>query len=114
MTCTLLNLLAKRRNSTGGFVLRDTLDPPQWKEQITKADKCFFVDYRAYPIVERIQVEAAQEYSSRIDFVEHTPAFLARSVKHNQNRSSSMNSRSGLVSFLHGLSIAQTKERNLL
>jgi hypothetical protein len=39
--------------------------------------------YRAQPIIECIQVKAAQEYSGLTNLVEHAPTFFARCVKRN-------------------------------
>jgi hypothetical protein len=80
------NLLTKRRDCARGFVSTDSLDPPGGKEKIAQADKRLVMHERANPIVKRIQVETAQEYSSGIDFVEYAPAFFPRRMKHNDDR----------------------------
>ena len=51
------------------------------------------MNYGAYPIVKCIQVEAAQEYSSLINLVEHAPAFFARTVKHDDDRCATLDRR---------------------
>jgi hypothetical protein len=75
-----LDLFAKRWDSAAGFISQDALDTPHGKEQIAKTYEWFIVDYRAHPIIERMQVEAAQDYSGLIDLVEHAPIFFARTV----------------------------------
>jgi hypothetical protein len=78
--CPFRDLLAKRRDSAGRFIFRDTLDTPHGKEQIAKPDKRFRVHYRTHPVIKRIQVEAPQEYASLTNLVEHAPTFFSRTV----------------------------------
>src|SRR6185312_13456005 len=85
------NLLAKRRDWARSFISADSLDAPGRKEQIAQADEWLVMHKRANPIIKGIQVETAQEYSSRIDFVEYSPALLTRSVQHNYDRLSAGN-----------------------
>jgi len=99
MAGTPLDLFIKRRDSAGSFVFGNAFDSPHGKEQVPKPYKRFLVNYCAYPIVECIQVEAAQEYASRTDLVEHAPAFFPRRVQCHDDRSPSLNSRDSFVSF---------------
>jgi hypothetical protein len=80
-----LRLLAERWYRAGAFVSIYALDAPGGKEQISESNKRLVVNERADPIIKRIQVETAQEYSSRVNFVEHSPAFFAWRVKHNHD-----------------------------
>ena len=78
----LLGLFAKRLHTTRAFVFRYSFDTPHRKEQRTYTDERFVMNYAANPLVKRVQVESAQEYSSRVNFVEYAPTFLTRTVKH--------------------------------
>jgi hypothetical protein len=101
MARPLLGLFAKRRDSAGSFVFRDALDAPHGKKQIPKTDKWFVVNYRAHPIVECIQVEAAQEYAGLINLVEHAPTFFARTVENDDDCRSRIDSGISCRSFAH-------------
>jgi hypothetical protein len=76
-----LYLFTKGWNATARFIFRDTLDAPHGKKQIAKSHELLAVYNGAYPIIEGIEVEAAQEYSSMIDLVEYAPTLLPRSVQ---------------------------------
>src|SRR6185295_18276363 len=55
------------------------------------------------PIIKCIQVEAAQEYSSLTNLVEHAPALFARRMQHYYNRCPAPNARAGIESLLHAV-----------
>src|SRR5260370_34913009 len=102
-TRSFLDLLTKRRYSGRCLILRDALNAPHRKKQISKTDEGLVVHQGANPIIECVQVEAAQEYSSLIKLVEHTPTFFARRMQHDHNRCPAPNSRAGIQSFLHAV-----------
>src|SRR5215470_2839681 len=77
-TRTLLNLLIKRRHFARAFISRDTLNAPHRKEHRSQTDEWFVMNDRAYPIIKRIQIKSAQEYSSGSNLVEHSPTLLSR------------------------------------
>src|SRR6266498_607479 len=101
MTRATLNLIVKRRNSASGFIPGDTFHTPHGKEEIAKPDKRLPVRYCAYPIIKCIQVEAAQEYSSLTDLVEHAPTFFPRTMENNYYWRTGPDSRAGIRNFLH-------------
>ena len=84
-TSPLLGLLAKRLHTTNRFVLRYTFDAPHRKEHRAQTDERLLVNYGPNPLIKRVQVETAQEYSSRVDFVEYAPTLLTRRVQYDQN-----------------------------
>jgi hypothetical protein len=105
--CAPLNLLTERGNSTRAFIPGNALNAPKRKEQIAKANKLLLVDQRPQPIVEGIQVEAAQEYSRRADVAENAPGFFAGTVKNNNNWCSSLDSGADVISFVQSLRLSR-------
>jgi hypothetical protein len=92
-TNTALDLLAQGGHFTGRFILRNAFNAPHGKKQIAQTDKGFVMDNCMYPTIKSIQVEAAQEYSGRTNFVEKAPTFFARRMQHNYNCGSSLDAR---------------------
>jgi hypothetical protein len=78
---SLLGLVTKRWNSASGLILCNAFNAPHRKEQTTEANERFFMNDGTNPIVEGIQVETAQEYSSSGDFVEYSPTLFAGAVQ---------------------------------
>src|SRR6266446_6500052 len=96
-----LDLLAERGHFTCGFILRNAFDAPHRKKQIAHADKGLVMDNCMYPTIKSIQVEAAQEYSGRTNFVEKAPTFFARRMQHQYNHSASLNTHVVCSCLIH-------------
>ena len=90
-TRALLELLCERWHTARRLIARHSFDAPHRKEQVRQTDKGLVARYGSRPVIKSIQIETAQEYASRVDFVEHAPALFARAVQDNDDRRSRFN-----------------------
>lgn len=79
-------LFYQRRHTARTLVTKDAFKPPHRKEKIGYSHEGFVVGDCSRPVLKRIDVEPAQEYASRVYFVEDAPTFFARCMKNNDDR----------------------------
>ena len=79
-------LFCQRRYAACRFVTAQSFDAPEREKYVGETEKRFVVDDGPHPIVKGVQINAAQAYTRRVDFVQQAPTFFAWAVQHQNDR----------------------------